>query len=79
LTAAGLQQGFQWMNGTEWVDSVVHMRPYWWVRTLSGISMDIGMSLLVVNLMLTTLTRPGEARQATPRRVGPIPAGGPAE
>jgi cytochrome c oxidase cbb3-type subunit I len=79
LTAAGLQQGFQWMNGTEWVDSVVHMRPYWWVRTLSGISMDIGMSLLVVNLMLTTLTRPGEARQATPRRVSPIPVGGPAE
>ena len=23
LTAAGLQQGFQWMNGTEWLDTVV--------------------------------------------------------
>jgi cytochrome c oxidase cbb3-type subunit 1 len=79
LTAAGLQQGFQWMNGTEWVDSIVHMRPYWLVRTLSGVSMDIGMSLLVVNLMLTALARPGEARQPIPRAVSPIPAGGPAE
>jgi cytochrome c oxidase cbb3-type subunit I len=79
LTAAGLQQGFQWMNGTEWVDTVVRMRPYWWVRTLSGVSMDIGMSLLVINLMLTALTRPEEAREPIPTGVRPIPAGGPAE
>ena len=31
LSAAGLQQGFQWMNGTEWVDTVVQMR-----RVLAG-------------------------------------------
>jgi cytochrome c oxidase cbb3-type subunit 1 len=30
------------------------MRPYWWIRTLTGISMDIGMSLLVINLMRTS-------------------------
>ena len=47
LTAAGLQQGFQWMAGTEWLDTVISMRPYWLVRTVGGISMDIGMSLLV--------------------------------
>ena len=35
LTAAGLQQGFQWMAGTEWLDTVVSMQPYWLVRTLS--------------------------------------------
>jgi cytochrome c oxidase cbb3-type subunit 1 len=78
LTAAGLQQGFQWMNGTEWVDTVVHMRPYWWVRTLSGVSMDIGMSLLVINMMLTAL-RPVEAREPFVRGMTPNPAGGPAE
>jgi cytochrome c oxidase cbb3-type subunit 1 len=80
LTAAGLQQGFQWMNGTEWLDTVLWMRPYWLVRTLSGICMDIGMSLLVVNLMMTALTSPVVA--AEPRlRPGAIsvPAGGPAE
>src|SRR5260370_35337658 len=80
LTAAGLQQGFEWMNGTEWVDTVVRMKAYWLVRTLSGVSMDTGMSLLVINLMMTALARPGEGREPRPRpRVAPVRAGGPAE
>jgi cytochrome c oxidase cbb3-type subunit 1 len=80
LTAAGLQQGFEWMNGTEWVDTVVRMRPYWLVRTLSGISMDTGMSLLVINLMMTALTRPAEAGEVAPAPgVAPAPAGGSAQ
>ena len=80
LTAAGLQQGFEWMNGTEWVDTVTRMRPYWLVRTLSGISMDIGMSLLVINLMMTAIARSAPAREGVPvRGATPLPAGGPAE
>ena len=55
LTAMGLQQGFMWMAGTEWLDSLVAVRPYWLVRTVAGISMDIGMSLLVYNFMRTAL------------------------
>ena len=55
LTAGGLQQGFMWMAGAEWLDSLVPMRPYWFVRTLAGITMDIGMGLLVFNLMKTAL------------------------
>jgi cytochrome c oxidase cbb3-type subunit 1 len=54
LTAQGLQQGFMLMSGAEFVDTTVSMRPYWWIRTLTGISMDIGMSLLVINLMRTS-------------------------
>ena len=57
LTAAGLQQGFMLMAGAEWVDTLVAIRPYWLVRTLAGVSMDIGMSLLVYNLMRTVLSR----------------------
>ncbi|MGH8500984.1 MAG: cbb3-type cytochrome c oxidase subunit I [Gammaproteobacteria bacterium] len=57
LTAGGLQQGFEWMSGAEWLDSLIHVSPYWLVRTLAGISMDMGMSLLVVNLMMTVLAR----------------------
>jgi cytochrome c oxidase cbb3-type subunit 1 len=80
LTAGGLQQGFEWMNGTEWVDTVVRMKAYWLVRTLSGITMDIGMSLLVFNLMMTALSRPAEAREPVPvPGAAPLPAGGPAE
>ncbi|TKD43926.1 MAG: cytochrome oxidase, partial [Mesorhizobium sp.] len=49
--------------------------PYWLARTLAGISMDIGMSLLVVNLMLTALTSPAaEARRVRGRVEAPIPA-----
>src|SRR5258706_284710 len=80
LTAAGLQQGFEWMNGTEWVDTVVRMKGYWLGRTLSGISMDIGMSLLVINLMMTALTRPAAVTEPIPGRgPTPLPAGGPAQ
>jgi cytochrome c oxidase cbb3-type subunit I len=55
LTAEGLTQGLMWMQGTEWVDSMVAIKPYWFVRTFTGISMDIGMTLLVINLMRTRL------------------------
>jgi cytochrome c oxidase cbb3-type subunit 1 len=55
LTMLGLQQGYMWMTGVEWLDSINAVRPYWLVRTIAGISMDTGMSLLVINLMLTVL------------------------
>jgi cytochrome c oxidase cbb3-type subunit 1 len=83
LSAAGLQQGFQWMNGTEWVDTVVQMRAYWLVRTLAGISMDTGMSLLIINLMMTALNRSDSAVGFRPENHAPnglavLPAGEPA-
>ena len=54
------------MAGTEWLDTVLAMRPYWFVRTVAGISMDIGMTLLVINLMLTALAQPAERRAFAP-------------
>jgi cytochrome c oxidase cbb3-type subunit 1 len=69
LTLAGLQQGHMLMAGSEWVDTLVSIRSYWLVRTTAGISMDIGISLLVYNLMRTVLAArattaaiPSEAR-----------------
>jgi cytochrome c oxidase cbb3-type subunit 1 len=80
LTAAGLQQGFEWMLGAEWVNTIVQLRPYWLVRTIAGVTMDIGMSLLVINLMMTALAKPAEDRPPILRRgQNPLPAGGPAE
>ena len=81
LTAGGLVQGFQWMVGVEWVDSILPMRPYWFIRTLAGISMDIGMTLLVVNMAMTALARPYEATRPVPASggQGPVLAGGAAE
>ena len=59
LTAGGLQQGYMWMEGSEWLDSLITVLPFWFVRTLAGLSMDIGISLLVINLMLTALKQTG--------------------
>ena len=50
LTGQGLVQGFMLMNGVEWMDSVTAMRPYWWARTVTGLVMDGGISLLVLSL-----------------------------
>ena len=76
LTAGGLQQGFQWMAGTEWLDSMLSMRPYWFLRTMAGISMDIGMTLLVINLMMTALGQPVRAVERPGFGPAPVPAGG---
>lgn len=73
LTMLGLQQGYMWMAGTEWLDSIVAVRPYWLVRTIAGISMDTGMSLLVINLMLTVLA---PARKGVTARRPPDAADG---
>ena len=69
LTMGGLMQGTMWMKGTEWLDTVVAMRPYWLVRTFAGISMDIGISLLVINLMKTALAG-SQNRQPTAQFAG---------
>lgn len=57
LTAQGLQQGYMLMTRVEWVDSLVSMKPYWWVRTFTGISMDIGMDLLLLNMLWSLRSR----------------------
>ena len=55
LVVQGLHQGFMLMGGADWMQSVNVMRPYWWVRTFTGIAMDIGISLVVYTLMKTSL------------------------
>jgi cytochrome c oxidase cbb3-type subunit I len=71
LSAQGIQHGFMLMAGTEWLDALTAIAPYWLVRTMAGLSMDIGMTLLVINLMLTVLTRasPAEAAAGAQRPV----------
>ena len=57
LTAQGLQQGFMLIAQAEWMDSLNAIRPYWWLRTVTGIAMDIGMSLVVVTLVRGSMAR----------------------
>jgi cytochrome c oxidase cbb3-type subunit 1 len=64
------------MARAEWVDTVVTMKPFWLVRTLSGISMDVGISLLVYNFMRTALAgRPAAEPAGRLAAPGPSAAG----
>jgi cytochrome c oxidase cbb3-type subunit 1 len=71
LSAQGLQQGYMLMSRAEWVDTVVTMRPFWLVRTLSGIAMDVGISLLVYNFMRTAMAPGRVAKFAEGLAAGP--------
>ncbi len=54
LILQGLIQGTELMAGAEFVESVVTMKPYWFIRTITGITMDIGISLVGINLYLSS-------------------------
>lgn len=58
LSAMGLQQGYMWIAGVEWMDSVNAGRAFWFTRTVAGILMDLGMTLLVYNLIRTAMMNP---------------------
>jgi cytochrome c oxidase cbb3-type subunit 1 len=47
------------------------MRAYWLIRTVAGISMDVGMSLLIINLMMTALKRSDSAIGFRPQSAAP--------
>jgi cytochrome c oxidase cbb3-type subunit I len=53
LTLQGLMQGTMLQAGTDFVESMVAMKPYWLVRTMAGIAMDIGAGLGFWNLYMT--------------------------
>ncbi|MBI4237332.1 MAG: cbb3-type cytochrome c oxidase subunit I [Deltaproteobacteria bacterium] len=45
LTAAGLLQGYYWLSGAPFADSVIHSVPFWGFRALSGVFIYVGMLL----------------------------------
>ncbi len=86
LTAQGFIQGSMLEFGSNFVDTVVEMKPWWITRTLAGATMDIGFLLMVINFYQTARhgapfkeTRIGEALQTHPageeRRVISTPSG----
>jgi len=50
LTMAGLVQSQLWQAATPWVDSLEATRPYWLVRTLSGVPLAAGFIALLWGL-----------------------------
>jgi cytochrome c oxidase cbb3-type subunit 1 len=55
---------------------MLSMHPYWFLRTMAGVTMDIGMTLLVINLMMTALGRPVAAAERPGFGRAPVPVGG---
>jgi cytochrome c oxidase cbb3-type subunit 1 len=53
LTLQGLMQGTMLQVGSDFVDTMVAMKPYWFTRTLAGITMDVGALLGMWNLYRT--------------------------
>lgn len=53
LVAQGFIQGSMLEYGTNFVDTVVEMKPWWLTRTLAGATMDIGFILMAINFYRT--------------------------
>jgi cytochrome c oxidase cbb3-type subunit 1 len=53
LVAAGLMQGFLWKELAPWEASVVSSVPFWWVRTISGTAIVVGVVMIATNMLLT--------------------------
>ncbi len=60
LVIQGLIQGTELAAGAEFVDSIVSMKTYWFIRTFTGITMDIGISLVAINLFFSKAARQGQ-------------------
>ena len=51
----GLMQGTMWLDQVDFVDTIAAMKPYWFIRTLSGLGMDIGILLMLINFCMTAI------------------------
>jgi cytochrome c oxidase cbb3-type subunit 1 len=64
LALQGLIQGRMLETGANFVDSMVQMKPWWFVRTVAGATMDVGFVLMTINLVMTA--RKGRVFTAAP-------------
>ena len=74
LSAQGLQQGYMWMAGVEWMDSMVAIKGFWFVRTVAGVLMDLGMTLLVFNMLRTAAVSTWTERSKSIPGTAAVPA-----
>ncbi len=70
-TAAGLMQGFMWLEGLPLIESVLAAQPFWLARAISGAIIVAGQVCFVINL---TGGRPLGAGRGAERGAGESPA-----
>jgi len=63
LTIAGLVQAQSWQSGAPWASSLDAARPYWIVRTISGLAVAGGFIALLTGLLTGPITRPPAAER----------------
>lgn len=56
LMCAGLVQGHMWKSLVPFIDTVMASKPYWWVRTLSGVTILVGEVCFFINVIMTYLS-----------------------
>lgn len=49
-TIAGLMQGFFWLRGLPFIDSLTASQPFWIPRAISGVLLLVGFALLLINM-----------------------------
>jgi cytochrome c oxidase cbb3-type subunit I len=57
LVFAGLVQGFMWRDLASWESTTVASGPFWFIRTLSGVGMLVGMGFFLANIVMTSVHR----------------------
>lgn len=55
LICAGLVQGHMWKSLVPFIDTVAASRPYWWIRTFSGVMILVGEVCFFINIVMTYL------------------------
>ncbi len=56
LMCAGLVQGHMWKSLTPFVDTLIASKPYWWIRTFSGVAILVGEVCFFINIVMTYLS-----------------------
>jgi cytochrome c oxidase cbb3-type subunit 1 len=60
LLGAGVVQGFLWQDPQPWDDSLRASRPFWLVRTMSGIALMAGQMMFLFNILMTAIPNRAE-------------------
>ncbi|MBI4411133.1 MAG: cbb3-type cytochrome c oxidase subunit I [Deltaproteobacteria bacterium] len=53
ITASGLLQGYYWITGAPFADSVINSGPFWFARLIGGVLMYVGMVLFARELFVS--------------------------
>ena len=73
LVAAGLIQGLMWRDMVQWEATLVASRPYWLLRTVTGVMILAGQVPFALNILMTAIHKGPEGVGAhSAKSVAPV-------